>query len=350
MFCIKPKVLNLTLFQIVKDLSLEFYPSNANLNLSITGVQTIDFAGLGEVSFISNAKYVKDLSSSKASVCVVDKQMQDKLPSGMVGIISSNPYYIFSKIVSYIYGDEEYYFQNDASFVSGNARVSDKAKIGKNVKIFDGAFVDDYAIIGDGSVIMQNSFIGKSVEIGSGSYVYDNCSVMYSKLGDNVVIRSGARIGSMGFGFAPDGRGASIKNQHLCQVIIQNNVDIGANTCIDRGYLKPTIIGSDTKIDNLVMIGHGVEIGKGCFFAGCSAIAGSTKIGDYVVVGGHSSIAGHLEICSNVTLSGKSGVPNNITKPGVYGGSPVQEFRSWLRSNAAFKTLSQRKTVKDDNK
>ncbi len=313
---------------------------NPSINITITAASTIEAGGDGDVCFVSNTKYAKFLQSTKASLCVIGQDLasivkEEQKSINVALLVCKNPYFVFSQIVSELYGDGEYCKQDFPGFVSPKASVHSGASIDASAKICDFAVIEDGAVIGKNVVVMPHAFIGKGCIIGDGSYIYDNVSIYYTKIGKDCVIRSGVRIGQLGFGFAPDGRGGSLKNQHICGVIIGNRVDIGANTTIDRGYLQDTKIGDDTKIDNSVVIGHGAVIGNGCFFAGNSCVAGSTIVGNYVVCGGHAGIAGHIKIADMIKIAGNSGVTKDLNIRGeTYGGFPAQPASIWRKQTA----------------
>jgi len=342
MSCLKP-IASFSLQEIVAKFGCKAI--NLNANTIIQSANTIEAAGDGDVCFLSNTKYIKFLQSTQASACIVDSDLAEAFTKEYSSfkttlLVCKNPYLIFSQIVSDIYGGGEYCNQDGLGFVSSKASVHGGAIVDASAKIYDFVVIEDGVTIGKNVVIMPNTFIGKGSVIGDGSYIYDNVSIYYATIGSDCVIRSGVRIGQLGFGFAPDGKGGSFKNQHICGVVIGNRVDIGSNTTIDRGYLQDTQIGSDTKIDNSVVIGHGAVIGNGCFFAGNSCVAGSAIVGNYVVCGGHSGIAGHIKIADMIKIAGNSGVTKDLLIKGeTYGGFPAQPANIWRKQTAFLNRL-----------
>ena len=237
-------------------------------------------AKTGDISFFSNAKYSEELSQTKASVCILEEKNLDKIPSTTVGWVVSNPYEVWAKILNKFYPDDKV-----ESYISPSASISKTSTIGQNVYIGHGVFIGDAAIVGDGCYIEENTYIGPSVEIGANTKIHHSSTVTHSIIGSDCILHSGVRIGQDGFGFAPSSSGIT-KVPQLGIVIIGNNVEIGANTCIDRGAIEDTCIGDYTKIDNLVQIGHNVSIGRYCIIVSQTGIAGSSTIGDGCVLVG----------------------------------------------------------------
>lgn len=307
----------------------------------IKSVSTLQNAKAGDVTFLSNVKYTPQLESTKASYCIVSKSLVDKLNSNTIPLISKNPYSSFSKLVKILYGKDEYYSSNANPYISPTASIHKTVKLGQNVKIYNGVTIEENAEIGDNTIIMQNTFVGRNVQIKENVTIYDSCTIMYCTINDGTIIRSGARVGNIGFGFVPNFQtGVHDINSHIGGVVLGRYVDIGCNTTIDRGYLSDTIIGDYTKIDNLVQIGHGVEIGKSCFIAAQAGIAGSAKLGDFILCGGQVGIAGHLNIASYTTIVAQSGVASDVTKPSTsIAGSPALDSMIWHRMNIYLKKL-----------
>ncbi|WP_415238668.1 UDP-3-O-(3-hydroxymyristoyl)glucosamine N-acyltransferase [Seleniivibrio woodruffii] len=217
------------------------------------------------------------------------------------------------------------------SGIHPKAYVAETAVIGENV------FVDAFAYIGENVRIGNNCVIRANVTIADGVVMGDDCDIhpnvsIYSgsKLGSRVLLLSGAVIGADGFGFYQRG-GKNVKIPHVGGVLLGDDVEIGANSCVDRGKFSDTVIGEGTKIDNQCMVGHNCVLGKGCVMAGQAALAGSTTLGDYVIMGARSGAADHLNICSKTMLAGQCGVISDIDKPGIYAGFPHTSRKGWLR-------------------
>lgn len=233
-------------------------------------------------------------------------------------------------------------------FISPDARIAASARVGNPVRVGHFACVGENAVVGDGTVIHNHVVIGDNVTIGKNCVlhphvvIYDGCV-----LGDNVAINSGSVIGADGFGYI-NTRAGHEKVPQVGIVVLENNVEIGANTAVDRGTLGNTVIGEGTKIDNLVQIAHNVRMGKHCIAAGQTGISGSTKLGDFVMAGGRVAIADHLTIASGVMFAGGAGVMTSFDTPGVYSGVPALPHREWLKTQAAIRELPElRKQIKD---
>ena len=227
--------------------------------------------------------------------------------------------------------------------VSPSASIAATALIEDGAIIEAGAVVGPDAAVGAGTVVAANAVIGKGCQIGRGGYIGPNASVQYALIGDGVIIHGGARIGQDGFGFVYGEKGPERMPQ-LGRVIVQNDVEIGANTTIDRGALDDTIIGEATKIDNLVQIGHNVRIGRGCVIAGQCGISGSVTLGDYVMLGGRAGITDHVTIGSRVQIAAGSGVMDNIPDGERWAGVPALPVRDFFRQVSAIRKLANRKT------
>jgi UDP-3-O-[3-hydroxymyristoyl] glucosamine N-acyltransferase len=209
------------------------------------------------------------------------------------------------------------------------------------VKLEQGAVVGREAQIGRGTTIAAGAVIGYRVAIGRGGYVGPAASVTHALIGDRVILHAGVRIGQDGFGFAM-GPGGHLKVPQIGRVIIQDDVEIGANSCIDRGALKDTVIGEGTKIDNLVQIGHNVVIGRHCVIAGQAGISGSSELGDFVVMGGQSGMVGHIRIGPGAQIGGASHPKGDVAPGARMGGTPAMPLTEWARQLAFLKRLTQR--------
>ena len=296
-----------------------------DLNSKIIDITTLESATQNDISFLNSGQYVDKFSNSKAGFCFIDEKNITKIPSTMLGLISKNPYFSYAQIVS------EFYQQKKPDFTS-KTLIHSSAKIGKNVEIAPNVFIGENVEIGDNSIIFPNTSIHDGVVIGANCIINSNVVITCAIIGNNCQIFNGAKIGQDGFGFVHN----SGKNYKIIQigiVEIGNNVEIGANTCIDRGALENTIIQDEVKIDNLCQVAHNVEIGYGSVIAGSTAIAGSCKIGKYVQIGGNCSIGGHLKIGDGVKIAGMSGVIRDIEPMAIMAGIPVLPIKKWHRIN-----------------
>lgn len=223
--------------------------------------------------------------------------------------------------------------------ISSKASISDTAFVSKDAWVADFAVIGANSSVGENSRIFQNVVIGENVSVGRNVIIYPN-AVIYDncKIGSGVIIHAGAVIGGDGFGFVP--AQDHVKIPHRGNVILEDNVEVGSNSTIDRATLGSTVIGRGTKIDNLVHIAHNVVIGKGCFIAGQAGISGSTKLGDYVIMGGQVGAADHIEIASFASFAAKSGISGNIKEGGAYGGIPAVPAKQWAKQVASISKLA----------
>lgn len=304
-----------------------------NQELLIESMKTLKSADSGDLTFLSNPKYNKQLRESKASACIIKEIDLPLVPEGMTAIIVNNPYFAWAQTL-------ELFFPNITidSNISDRAFISSTAKIGSGSFIGAGAIIEDEAEIGSNCHIYPGAYIGKKVIIGDNVKVGHAATIEYSKIGDNCIIYAGARIGQDGFGFAND-YNQIIKVNQIGAVIIGNNVEIGANSCIDRGAIEDTVIEDNTKIDNLVQVAHNVKIGHSCFLAGQVGIAGSTKIGNGVMLGGQVGVVGHLELKDGVVASGASVIIKDLEKDKVVGGYPAVDINQWHRQTILLKKM-----------
>lgn len=312
-----------------------YIQGDVNKDESISCVETLKAAKKGDLAFYSNKKYKEDFIRTQASVCVVGEDDIDYAPSGLALLVSKNPYAAYAILAASIFDG----YLNDAF---EDEMVSKYAKIGKNCKIAKNCEIAAGAEIGDNVIIHNFVRIGPKVKIGSGTVVKSGCNISNAIVGSNCLFHPGVMIGQDGFGFAPSDRGI-LKVPQLGGVKIGNEVEIGANSTIDRGALEDTEIGDFTKLDNLVQIGHNVKVGKFCFFAAQVGIAGSTEVGDQVMMGGQSGSNGHIKIGSNVKVAGQSGVLSNVEDGAVIGGSPAMNMRTWHKINLKLRRLVEKK-------
>jgi UDP-3-O-[3-hydroxymyristoyl] glucosamine N-acyltransferase len=299
----------------------------------ITGIAEINRAGPGELTFLTNPKYRKYLKTTKASAILTDREIEElELPQ----LVCKEPYVVFAKLLNLMYPEE---FPEPG--------ISDLASIKEGVSLGEGCFVGDFVTIergtkvGKGCYIFPGTYIGRNCTIGDGTVIFPNVTVYdRTQIGKGVRIHSGAVIGSDGFGYAFSKEELkSYKVPQLGRVVIEDDVEIGANTTIDRGTLGDTVIGQGTKIDNLVQIGHNVKIGKYCFIVSQVGISGSTKIGNFVTLAGKVGVAGHIEIGDGITVAAKAGITKSLKEPGTYAGFPARPYREWKKVQALIERL-----------
>jgi UDP-3-O-[3-hydroxymyristoyl] glucosamine N-acyltransferase len=310
-------------------------------NIEIYDVTTLKNADKGHLSFLSYNKYLNDFYETKATACIVGKNFDYVNDNQTILLKVDNPYYAYAEAINCFYTDAKEYKE----FLSKSAYIDRGATIGKNCYIGHNVVIESGARIGDNCIIESNSVIGMNVVIGNNAHIFSSVSICCSTIGDNVVILSGARIGQVGFGFATN-KGIHHKIYHHGGVVIGDNVEIGANTTIDRGSVGNTVIEDGCKIDNLVQIGHNVIIRKGCLIVAQVGVAGSTEVGSYCALGGQVGIAGHLKLTDRVSIAGQGGVIQDIPDAGVYGGTPAVPINDWHRQSIFMKKAIRRKEIK----
>ncbi|GMO60506.1 MAG: UDP-3-O-(3-hydroxymyristoyl)glucosamine N-acyltransferase [Rickettsiales bacterium] len=315
-------------------------PKEYDWNQKIHSVSTLKKATPTDISFLTNNKYLEQLEETEAGAVFCKEDMLDKVPKNTIPLVSDNPHYAYTQLLDAM-------FQVPIFEISGGlARKSNiawSAKIGKGCQIQAGAFIGKNVVIGNNCKICANAVIHDNCIIGNDTYIGSNATIQYTNIGKECVIHNGACIGQCGFGFAHD-KAFNYKIPQIGKVVIGDYVEIGANTCIDRGALDDTTIGNNTKIDNLLQIAHGVKIGAGCFFAACTGIAGSAEIGNYVQIGGHSAIAGHIRIADGVIIAAHSGVIDSIDEPAsIWGGAPALPHIQWKREQIMIRKLGRKK-------
>jgi len=294
----------------------------------------LDKAQAGDLCFLNNAKYRKFVEETKASaVILAENTIPREFKTNL--LVVDNPHVIYAHIANLFYPPN-----NDKQGVATSAVISDQAEIDPTAWIGENSVIGEGVIIGSGSFIGPGCVIGDNVTIGSSCKLFANITICHHvKMGDRVMIHPGAVVGGDGFGFALDD-GRWIKIPQIGRVIIEDDVEIGSNTTIDRGALEDTVIGKGVKLDNQIQIGHNVLIGEHTIIASCTAIAGSAKIGKHCQIGGCVGVVGHLEITDNVSLAGRAHVTQSIPKAGVYAsGVPLQPIEKWRRNYARFKQL-----------
>jgi len=301
-------------------------------NIVIKSASTLNRAEEGDISFLANPRYAKQLQTTKASAVIVDRERDDaKVPL----LIAEDPYYAFMQIMVLLHGHR----QHKKIGVSKKASISDTAKIGVDCDIHDFAIISDDTVIGNNCTIYPNAYIGEGVEIGNECIIYSN-AVIYDgcKLGDRVIINANATIGQDGFGYASY-KGVHHKIPQTGIVVLENDVEIGAGCGIERGTLGDTVIGQGTKIGDMVAIGHGTKIGAHCLLVAQVGVAGSTTIGNHCVIGGQVGIVGHIKIGNKVMIGAQAGVINDIPDNKIVLGAPAIDARQAKRAYSMIQNL-----------
>ena len=306
----------------------------ADTSTVLTGASPIETATSGQISFVDNPKYLKFLSTTSASAVFCHEKYLNSVPDGVAALISEKPYQAYGKALALLYPTSL-----RPQPVTGETGISSKAHISGTATIEDGVIIEPGAVVGSdaavgrGSVILPGAVIGEGVQIGRNTTIGANTTITNALIGDQVIIHSGVQIGQDGFGFAM-GPGGHHKVPQIGRVIIQDKVEIGANTAIDRGANRDTTIGEGTKIDNLVQIGHNVTIGRHCVIVGLAGVAGSATLGDYVVVAGQVGIVGHTHVGDGAQIGGGSGVHGDVEPGAKVMGYPAIPASKWMREAA----------------
>lgn len=304
-----------------------------NGSKKVTGVATLEEAGPGDLSFLSNPKYRQAAAGSKAGALIVSEADAEKV--GLRDrIVAKDPYAAFASLLER--------FHPPAPLPVGiapTAWIGLDVTLGEGVSIGPGAAVGDRAVLGDRVRILPGAVVGEGAEIGDDSVLHPN-SVVYpgARLGRRVVLHAGVVIGADGYGYATVG-GVHHKIPQVGRAIVEDDVEIGANSAVDRGALGDTVVGEGTKIDDLVMVAHGVRLGKGCLLVGQSGIAGSTRLGDRVTIAGQSGIVGHVTIGSGTVIAAKSAVTHDLPEKSFVTGYPAVPHREWLEQGATVRRL-----------
>lgn len=322
----------LTLAEIAALSGAQLYREEDGVR-KIQDVSPLDRAGAGDIGFLDNTKYIQSFIDSGADACFLRAKHVDVAPKHMALLVSEDPYRAYALTAQYFYP-----FVPPVSDISAHAIIDPTAQIGRNCSVGPGAYLGRGVVVGDDCIIGANAVIADGVQIGTGSRVGALSSLSHTIVGERVIIHRGVHIGQDGFGFAM-GRGGHVKVPQLGRVVIENDVEIGAGTCIDRGTGPDTVIGEGSKIDNLVQIGHNVQIGKHCVIVAQVGIAGSSRIGDGTVIGGQVGIAGHLKVGAGVRLAAKSGVMSDLAGGTSYGGFPAIPIKDWHRQTVAVSRL-----------
>jgi UDP-3-O-[3-hydroxymyristoyl] glucosamine N-acyltransferase len=289
---------------------------------------------------MDHPKYADALTATRAGVCLVSAKFAPGVPEGTVALVSKEPYRAYAKVVALLYPEA---MRLQSSFgqsgVSPHALIHPTARLGDGVVVDPGAVVGPGAEVGAGAQIGAYSVIGPSVRIGRNCAIAASVTLSHAVLGDRVILHPGVRIGQDGFGFAM-GRQGHLKVPQLGRVILGDDIEVGANSTIDRGSGRDTRIGDGTKIDNMVHIAHNVTIGKHCVIVAQVGIAGSTTLEDFVAVGGQSAIAGHLRLGQGAQIAADAGVMTDVPAGERWGGSPARPRRQFFREYHAVKALA----------
>ena len=314
----------LTLREIAQVASAEL-GKGADPERLMRDVAPLDAAGENDVSFLDNTRYLDAFRSSKAGACVVGPQHAEHAPKGMALLITAKPYRGYAEVARTFYPPQP---RNEGRHQT--ATVDSTARIGSGTEIGAGAVIGARVEIGPDCLVGPNAVIADGVVVGAGTEIGANVYLGHCLIGTRCQIHAGVCIGNRGFGFAMDAEGV-LDVPQLGRVIVEDDVEVGANSTIDRGAGPDTVIGAGSKIDNLVQIGHNVRLGQQCVLIAQSGIAGSTKLEDHVVVAAQVGVAGHLTIGKGAQIAAKSGVMRDVPPGQTVGGIPAMLLRDYFR-------------------
>jgi UDP-3-O-[3-hydroxymyristoyl] glucosamine N-acyltransferase len=304
-----------------------------NADSLLLDVAPLDRATHQEVSFFDNTKYLEQFQTSNAGACFVREKYISQAPTSTALLISADPYRCYALAAQAFYPT-----LTPTAHTHTSAVVDPTAVIGAGVSIAAGAVIEAHVEIADGVSIGANSVIGRGVVIGKNTVIGPLCGLSHCYIGEDVLLHRGVQIGQDGFGFSL-GRDGHVKVPQLGRVIVHNSVEIGANTTIDRGTGPDTVIHEGVKIDNLVQIGHNVQIGKAAVIIAQVGISGSTRIGDGAVLAGQAGVSGHIKIGPGVKVAAKSGVMHDVPAGASVGGFPAVNIKDWHRQTIALTRL-----------
>jgi len=302
-----------------------------NPDVLIESASTLDQAGSGQITFLSNPKYAPQVKTTQAAAVLVSQEVE----TNAAQIIAEDPYYGFMQAVVLIHGHREH----PEIGISPSATVANTAKIGQNCNVHPHAMIHDNAVIGDNCQIYSGVFIGPNVTLGNDCILYPN-AVIYDgcRIGDRVIVQSNASIGQDGFGFATH-KGEHHKIPQIGIVILEDDVEIGSNSVVERGTLDNTVIGKGSKVGDAVAIGHGTKIGSHCLLVPQAGISGSTELGHHCVIGGQVGVVGHIKVGNMVTVGAQAAVINNVPDGATILGSPAIEANKAKRAYVLIETL-----------
>lgn len=314
-------------------------------SVSVSSFGKIEEAKQGQLSFLANPKYEDYLYSSKASVIIINESYELKQPVTATLIRVADAYTAFATLLS----KYQEIIQQQLTGIQEPSYIAKTASYGENIFIGAFAYIGENVKLGDNTKIYPNAYIGNNVTIGSNSIIHPGVKIYHDcKVGNHVSIHAGTVIGSDGFGFAPQADGSFKKVPQIGNVVIEDNVEIGANATIDRATIGSTLIKSGAKLDNLIQIAHNVEVGNSSVIAAQAGVSGSTKIGNGVMIGGQAGIVGHIQLGDGAKVNAQSGVSKSIEAGKAVTGSPAYDYTSALRSQAVNRKLPElEKRVKE---
>jgi UDP-3-O-[3-hydroxymyristoyl] glucosamine N-acyltransferase len=332
-------------FRQVAEIAGAALPDGADPDETVSGVAPLESAGGDDLAYMDNPKYADALARTGAKACLVSRRFAAKVPAATVALVTDQPYSAYAEVLARLYPSAARPGSSfGASGVSPGSFVHPTARLEHGVVVDPGAVIGPGAEIGSGTVVGSSAVIGPQVRVGRDCSIANGVSIASALIGNRVVLHPGVRIGQDGFGYAM-GRTGHRKVPQVGRVIIQDDVEIGANTTIDRGASRDTVIGEGTKVDNLVQIAHNVVIGRHCVIVAQVGISGSATLEDFVVLGGQVGVVGHVRIGAGSQIAGSSNV-NADVPPGVrWGGTPAKPMREWFREITTLKTLASQRVL-----
>ena len=306
---------------------------DGNPEVTVKDFARIESGKPGSICFFANPKYEQYVYKSKADIIIVNNTFEPKEPVSATLVRVENAYAAVASLLDYV--NRRSYKRHRGC----RSKIRWTSRIGKKVYIGDFAYIGRKAVVGDHTKIYEHVYVGDGVKIGRNCIIYPGVRVYPGMvIGDNVIIHANAVIGSDGFGFAPLEDGTWKKIEHMGNVIIEDDVEIGANTVVDKSQMGSTIVKKGTKVDNLCQIAHNVEVGPNTVMAAMSGIAGSTKVGEHCIIGGQVGIAGHLTVADNTSFGAQTGLISSVRKPGQsYFGTPGIPYMEYMRSYTVFR-------------
>lgn len=312
------------------------------LDLRITDLAPLDRAGPADLVFLEKQKFAGGAATTAAGACLTTERLESHVPPHVAVLYAREPYRAFVAVARSLFPDSvrpSSLFEGNGQIAAG-AFVHDTARVESGVTIDPGVVIGPRAEIGAGTVIAAGAAIGAEVRIGRDCSIGASSTIMHALIGDRVTIHAGVRIGQDGYGYIPGARHERVPQ--LGRVIIQDDVEVGSNSTIDRGGLRDTVIGEGTKIDNLVQIGHNVMIGRHCLLVAQVGVSGSVSIGDYAVLAGQVGVADHAEIGEGAQIAAQSGVVGQLAAGREFGGSPAIPRKEWLRMTLMLRQMARR--------